>query len=48
MKIIVFLIALMLFGFGVYFFIVGKLDHAVVFLLTEIAFLYLIDHDPGK
>ena len=46
MKFIAFIIALILFGLGVYFLILNNYTLAVVLMVTMIAFLNLIDHSP--
>lgn len=46
MKFIVFIIALLLFGLGVYFAIRAEYTLSVVLMITMIAFLNLIDHSP--
>jgi len=48
MKIIVFIIALLLFGFGVYFLIINNYTLSVVLMVTMIAFLSLTDHSPQQ
>lgn len=46
MKFIAFIIALLLFGLGVYFAIRADYTLAVVLMVIMIAFLNLIDHSP--
>ncbi len=46
MKFIVFIIALLLFGLGVYFAIMHNYPLSIVLLVIMIAFFQLIDHSP--
>jgi len=46
MKILIFIVALLLFIAGVYFFIRNDYPLAILLMVTMIAFLNLTDHSP--